>query len=843
MSTCPPVPSFSGIRVGPSTGKRAMPARRPMPKSRQASTSGASATAKTPTTPKEDALKLNLSLSLPHASYPQRDDGPEEGEVSDEDDHYSPREATTPVHVVPLANPLERTIIVNLPAPPPLPPPFLNTMNNNKPNADLTRKEQLNLNASQNNQDPQTMTIQELRENAQKAVMYLACSANLSFDDIVSEGVDRGLLGRLFDRLKLPVQPSSEPRDPSKNGIAPTPIPPTIPTSEMTNGFKPTLPAANIQITPITNSVTITDNLPTSLPPKPPSVAPIPLSLTPKPESVVSRFNQLIPGLNLVPSPSGSVSPPAPTPLSDLNGQDTTSNSQGGSVSTTASLRTRKRPVAADFDTEIKTTFFYPKQPRFGNRQSLETSQLIFDVSDNEDEGPRSLRVATHPSDLSRPDSTNPENNEKLGESLRQKEIEIELMRQKIMAMSRKKKMAANGEIGSGTPSKTSTPLPLPLSDDLISAKDSKLDQVEEFLHQTLDQLEAGNAQPGVVDAAMDLATAELMNEENATAELEVQKSTDLASSDNLPIKDTNSESMDFSDISQSSNGTPVVYLSEPKSEEPKRPSSSENSFETAPINLDTVANDEADDGYGSPMDLSDLETTTSPSNSDSEDTSGSSSSSEGISICTTIPKSPGFKFTRLMSYSDSDSDGTSSDAASVDDSEEDVEMRDSSEGGTDSVSSPIQETPDSDSYDPESHKSDIGEVTLLPGNAEIGQSQLLSIVEIQPSQAITTTTTSRRPPQKEDEFTPYRSSLSGFKSFRYHPSFNAFVSQGFKSLTYSNHIDSELPVCDFETRGGTCNDPQCRWQHFRQMALPGASTHVCEEPAAMPQIRLARSN
>ena len=41
--------------------------------------------------------------------------------------------------------------------------------------------------------------------------------------------------------------------------------------------------------------------------------------------------------------------------------------------------------------------------------------------------------------------------------------------------------------------------------------------------------------------------------------------------------------------------------------------------------------------------------------------------------------------------------------------------------------------------------------------------------------------------------------------------------------MTYSNNIDANNPLCQFEAAGGTCNDDQCQGQHFRAMSLSGA--------------------
>ncbi|KAF3902143.1 hypothetical protein ABW21_db0205039 [Orbilia brochopaga] len=793
MSTCPEVPSFSGIRVHPSAPKRAVPLRRPMPKARQASASasaGTPTTTKTAATASKDPSKQKLSLSSP-IELPHRDDGPEEGEISDEDDHYSPAEATTPIHA-PFVNPFEMAA-ASKSVPPK--PPFLNI--ETKLKSDLPRKDQSGLNMSQT-QDLQSMGILELRKSAQAAVMYLACSAKMSFDDIVSEGIDRRVVASYFSRLKLPM-PTSEPRElPSKE--QPKPIGIEAAPKDTTMDPKSAI-SEPVQSTPINNvPVNISSTLgqpPSSLPPRPPPPAlPPKPHIIPKVESVVSRFNQSLPGLNFLQQASSPASTPPPTQAEAIP-QDTTSTPSQTNSIVTLGFRNRKRPVAADFDTEIKPASSTLKQARFGNRELLETSNLVFDVSDNEDgdhEGSllkQVSRVTSQTSGVpSRPDSTTPEDSEKINESIRAKEAEIELMRQKIKLMSRKRKIAGVGDSGSGPPTKPSTPLPMEPSVDLGSEKQTKLEQVqkleqvEQFLHRTLDQIEAGNAQ-SVATIAVPALSNEMSQVESESSGVQSDTTTDsiMAISQNgTQDGDTTGESLDV-------NGTSTAILSNSQVTESEKVPSSEQSYEMAPVESEAAHSEEADDGQGEPMDLSDL-------------SSASEDSDLDLGEATAPIDSKG-------SNSDNSLDDTSSE-----DFVEDIEMLDGAV--TDSVSSPMQEEPENDNYDPESRELDIGEVSLPSGNAKLSQIQPPSVIEM----AINATTSAKQD-RKKEEYGPYQSALASFKSFRYHPSYSSYVSQGFKSLTYSNHIDSELPICDFETRGGTCNDPQCRWQHFRQMVLP----------------------
>ena len=65
------------------------------------------------------------------------------------------------------------------------------------------------------------------------------------------------------------------------------------------------------------------------------------------------------------------------------------------------------------------------------------------------------------------------------------------------------------------------------------------------------------------------------------------------------------------------------------------------------------------------------------------------------------------------------------------------------------------------------------------------------------------------------------------FKAFRFHPDFKQEVSGGLKSVTYSHKIDPNLEFCRYELAGGVCNDNSCEFQHFKDIALPGASVEA----------------
>ncbi|KAF3939722.1 hypothetical protein ABW19_dt0207716 [Dactylella cylindrospora] len=793
-STCPSVPSFGGPRLPPSGTKRPMPGRRAMPKARQNSASAAVPKLAA----KEDTLKLKptLVVSVPPAKSPQREDGPEEGEISDEDDHYSPAEATTPVPLPPVGN---SDIQDNHP-----PRPLTTNTNGNRAEPPSTRER---IETLQGLQDLRGLTIDELRKKAPAAVMYLACSVKMKFEDIVAEGVDERVLLKFWDQLRIPYPAPGRPGKISENNA-----------SNSASKASSIPPSISVQGPPLNGSQAPEAINNASLPPIP-RAANAPGATNPPKPSVVSRFNQSIPGLSLAsPSSAPNSAPPTSTPL-DVNPMETIPqpiyNNNSSTPATTP--RPRKRPVAADFDTEIKTSHLAQKLPRFGNREHHETSQLVIEVSDNEDEDgdghPRRNGLPSHLAAQqavpSRPDSANPENNEKLNESIRLKEIEIEELRKKIMARTRKRKIANDEAASSGPPSDVSTPLPTLPSVDVISPKDStleqvhKLEQVEQFLHQTLDHIIAENKSDSSEGAVTPSDPADLMEIESDIPESNSATSAEETNGDHIGMHG------EVSDLQHLKASGPMLTMepaaSRSVSDKVERLSDEDSIYGRTPsVEPSAIVQpmaDSDDDGPGEPMELSSLD---SSEDSDDESLSDDSSSSE-----------------------DSDADIDSANQSDSEESSEDVSMEDQSRTDSPRVaSSPAEEEldEDDDGYDPEARETDIGEVPLLANDTKFSQVRPPSNIISQPGEEAV-------PKKKDDEIAPYRSALTAFKSFRYHPNYSNIVSQGFKSLTYSNRIDPELPVCDFETRGGTCNDPQCKWQHFRQMVLPGAF-NVCEKPA-----------
>lgn len=86
-----------------------------------------------------------------------------------------------------------------------------------------------------------------------------------------------------------------------------------------------------------------------------------------------------------------------------------------------------------------------------------------------------------------------------------------------------------------------------------------------------------------------------------------------------------------------------------------------------------------------------------------------------------------------------------------------------------------------------------------------------------------TTTTTTTTSTYKPKYYTEYVTPLRYFRSYRYHADYLKNVAGGFRSLTYSNQINTNKELCAFELSGGVCNDKTCGYQHLADLALSGA--------------------
>ncbi|KAJ0291992.1 hypothetical protein COL940_000290 [Colletotrichum noveboracense] len=91
-----------------------------------------------------------------------------------------------------------------------------------------------------------------------------------------------------------------------------------------------------------------------------------------------------------------------------------------------------------------------------------------------------------------------------------------------------------------------------------------------------------------------------------------------------------------------------------------------------------------------------------------------------------------------------------------------------------------------------------------------------------EPSEAASQPTQSADEMPSGDVFTPYESPLQYFRAYRYHPKFAETVAGGLRSLTYSNRIDPQQPVCPDQLASRECpRGADCIYQHFETMKLP----------------------
>ncbi|KAF3035812.1 hypothetical protein E8E12_004993 [Didymella heteroderae] len=152
-------------------------------------------------------------------------------------------------------------------------------------------------------------------------------------------------------------------------------------------------------------------------------------------------------------------------------------------------------------------------------------------------------------------------------------------------------------------------------------------------------------------------------------------------------------------------------------------------------------------------------------------------------------------------------------------------------EGAMDIATSSSEESDESDSDSDEETESEHGlpETKTHAAPPDVNNADDLA-PELQPDTSVAIVSATEHiedVPVVEEEpepprFTPYESPLRMFKSYRYHPQYTQEVDGGFLSLTYSHQIDAEKPLCPFESAGGSCNDPECPYQHFRGMGITG---------------------
>lgn len=160
------------------------------------------------------------------------------------------------------------------------------------------------------------------------------------------------------------------------------------------------------------------------------------------------------------------------------------------------------------------------------------------------------------------------------------------------------------------------------------------------------------------------------------------------------------------------------------------------------------------------------------------------------------------------------------------DDQDDDNEAMDISSDSSDSDSSSDES---SDDYEPEQNMASVSsDLPHSSGPAHVRPEEAMAALEPEPAlPAADDGLAPELQPAEEQHvavaqptpdsgfYKPYTSELSRFKQFRYHPDFIENVPGGHKSLTYSNNIDLNNPICRYEING-QCNDKDCEFQHFK---------------------------
>lgn len=66
----------------------------------------------------------------------------------------------------------------------------------------------------------------------------------------------------------------------------------------------------------------------------------------------------------------------------------------------------------------------------------------------------------------------------------------------------------------------------------------------------------------------------------------------------------------------------------------------------------------------------------------------------------------------------------------------------------------------------------------------------------------------------------PFRGALGSFCSFRLTPQYTEVWGHGFGSVTWSNQVSPNWPLCAVEVVSGTCTSGDCKYQHARDYVL-----------------------
>lgn len=72
------------------------------------------------------------------------------------------------------------------------------------------------------------------------------------------------------------------------------------------------------------------------------------------------------------------------------------------------------------------------------------------------------------------------------------------------------------------------------------------------------------------------------------------------------------------------------------------------------------------------------------------------------------------------------------------------------------------------------------------------------------------------------NQLPPYVSPFAQFKQYRFHTQYLNTVKGGYRSFTYSNHIDVNNFMCPATVSGMPCYNRRCSFQHFSEMVLCG---------------------
>lgn len=87
----------------------------------------------------------------------------------------------------------------------------------------------------------------------------------------------------------------------------------------------------------------------------------------------------------------------------------------------------------------------------------------------------------------------------------------------------------------------------------------------------------------------------------------------------------------------------------------------------------------------------------------------------------------------------------------------------------------------------------------------------------------LTTSQDAQRNAPPLEDLLSYKSPLSYFRAYRFHPKYFEEVPGGLKSMTFSAKIDPMREVCPHALAGETCpQGPSCEYQHFDSMVLQG---------------------